>query len=286
MKQTELITNPDGTVFHLHVSNEDISDRIIVVGDQDRVDLVASFFDTIRFSVRNREFRTVTGSYRGKEITVMSSGIGTDNIDILVNELDAAINFNLITREPNATRKSVTIIRLGTSGALRGDVDTGSFLASSRAFGFDSVMNFYSGIEALTDTDFEKAFMEYVGWSPRLGIPYIIDSDSELLLRFTAEGIREGITISAPGFYAPQGRTLFIEPFDTRLNDKIGSFSYKNQVITNYEMESSAIYGLSRMLGHKALTICAIIGNRVTGEFLSDYKPVINKLTKIVLDKI
>jgi len=286
MKQTELITNPDGTVFHLHLNNNDISERIIIVGDQDRVDLVASFFDSIRFSVRNREFRTVTGTYHGKEVTVMSSGIGTDNIDILVNELDAAVNFNLQTREPLSRRKALTIIRLGTSGALQGDLDTGSFVASARAIGFDSVMNFYSGIETITDTIFEKAFMDHVGWSPRLGTPYIVDADRELLERFSGLGIRNGITISAPGFYGPQGRTLYIKPFDIMLNDKLESFSFNNEVISNYEMESSAIYGLSRMLGHKALTICAIIGNRVTGKFLTDYKPAIMDLTRIVLDRI
>jgi len=286
MKQTELITNPDGTLFHLHICSKDISDKIVIVGDQDRVDLVASFFESVRFSARNREFRTITGTYRGKEITVMSSGIGTDNIDILINELDAAINFNLESREPHAERKRLTIVRLGTSGALQGDIETGSFIATERAIGFDNVMNYYSGIESITDTLFEKSFMEFVGWSPRLGTPYIVDADSELLARFSDPAIRNGYTISAPGFYAPQGRTLYLEPGDTLLNEKLERFSINGRVITNYEMESSAIYGLSRLLGHKALTICAIIGNRVTGEFLSDYKPAIRELTDIVLERI
>lgn len=286
MKQTELITNPDGSVFHLHIKREDIADRIIIVGDQDRVDLIATFFDSVRFTGQNREFRTITGSYRGKEVTVISSGIGTDNIDILLNELDAAANFDLETRLPLPDRRSLTIIRLGTSGALQKDIDTGSFLASSRAVGFDGVMNFYAGIESITDMEFEKAFMKHVDWSPRLCAPYIVNADDELLGRFTRLGLKSGITISAPGFYAPQGRTLSILPADPLLNDKLETFSLNGEVITNYEMESSAIFGLSKHLGHKALTICVIIGNRVTGKFLNDYHPAIRELTTLVLENI
>lgn len=286
MKQTELITNADNTVFHLHIKEGDISERIIIVGDQDRVDLVSSYFDSVRFTAQNREFRTVTGSYKGKDITVMSSGIGTDNIDILVNELDAAVNFDLETKRPRPVRKELTIIRLGTSGSLQKDIDTGSFIASSKAVGFDGVMNFYSGIESITDIQFENAFMRYTDWSTRLGTPYIVSADRELLERFSGDPIRSGITISSPGFYGPQGRTLMIEPYDRMLNNKLESFVYQGEVLTNYEMESSAIYGLSKMLGHKALTICVIIGNRVTGKFLSDYKPAVKELTRLVLDRI
>ncbi|MEZ5010189.1 MAG: nucleoside phosphorylase [Bacteroidales bacterium] len=272
--------------FTFILKKEDIAERVIIVGDQGRVDLVASYFDSTRFVGQNREFRTVTGEYRGKEVTVISSGIGTDNIDILLNELDATVNFNLDTKIKNKTRKALTIVRLGTSGALQGDLAPGSFIASARALGFDSVMNYYSGVEKITDPEFEKAFMKFVKWSPRLGTPYIVNSDPTLLSRFEKKGVRSGITVSAPGFYGPQGRTLSIEPADPALNDKLEAFRYKGMTIDNYEMESSAIYGLSAMLGHRALTICAIIGNRITGEFLQDYNPAIRKLTELVLEEI
>jgi uridine phosphorylase len=286
MKHTELITNQDGSVFHLHIKKSDIAKKIIIVGDQGRVDLVSSYFDTIRFSGQNREFKTVTGSFSGKEVTVMSSGIGTDNIDILINELDAAVNFSLKTRQPLADREELTIVRLGTSGALQGDIDVGSFVASKKAIGFDGIMNFYNGISKITDIKFEDALMKHLKWSERLTTPYVVNADVQLLNEFNLPEIIQGITISAPGFYGPQGRRLYIDPVDPAINDNIETFRFEGQRIDNYEMESSAIYGLSKLLGHKSLTICTIIANRVSGEFLNDYKPAIKRLTEIVLNQI
>lgn len=280
------MTTAEGKVFHLHIGPLDIADNIIIVGDQGRVDLIAALLDNIRFETQNREFRTVTGNYKGMEISVISSGIGTDNIDILVNELDAAVNFNLDTKQPLVKRKSLRIIRLGTTGALQGDLDTGSYIASARAIGFDGVLNYYSGVESITDHAFELAFMKHMSWLPRLTTPYIVNADPILLKTFEEQGIKSGITISSPGFYAPQGRTLSLSPADPGMNDKLESFAYKGQLITNYEMESSAIYGLSTLLGHRALTICTVIGNRVTGKFLEDYKPAIMRLAILVLNSL
>ncbi len=286
MKQTELITNPDGSIFHLHLKPVDIAQKIVIVGDPDRVEMVSSFFDSIRVRKQNREFNTVTGTYKSKEITVISSGIGTDNIDILLNELDAIVNFNLSTKKPHDTKTSLEIIRIGTSGGLQGEIEPGSFVITEKAIGFDGVMNYYSGIEAISDISFEKEFMEYTKWPDRLSYPYIIESDRELFTRFESVGITSGYTVSSPGFYGPQGRTLTIEPYIPNINDLLGSFRYKGNKIMNYEMESSAIYGLSKMLGHKAVTICAVIGNRVTGKFLVDYKPNITELIGLVLEHL
>ena len=283
MKQTELIINKDNSIFHLHLKGNEIADRVIVVGDPDRVELISSLFDAIRVKRSNREFHTTTGVYRGKEITVIFSGNGTDNIDILLNELDAVANYDLVSRKPLKSRRQLTIIRIGTSGGLQADLEPGSYIATSRAIGFDNVMNFYAGTEKLTDIKFEDSLMKHLGWSERLSRPYIINSDPLLLERFVSEGIRPGLTISAPGFYAPQGRRLSLDPFNMEINDRIESFRYGEEVICNYEMESSAIYGLSAMLGHRALTICSVIGNRVTGKFLNDYRRSILDLSRLVL---
>ncbi|HUS86891.1 MAG TPA: nucleoside phosphorylase [Bacteroidales bacterium] len=286
MKKTELITNNDGSIFHLRLKPEHISDKIIIVGDPDRVGLVSSLFDSTECKISNREFHTVTGAYKNKRITVISSGIGTDNIDILINELDAVVNFDLVLKKPLSDRTSLTLIRIGTSGGLQKEIEAGSFLISEKAIGFDGVMNFYKGIESIMDKDFETAFKLHTGWPDRLAAPYVVDSDPSLFVKFSSLGLASGITVSAPGFYAPQGRYLSLEPFDTKINDKLGSFRYGGRKITNYEMESSAIYGLSGLLGHKALTICSVIGNRVTGKFVSDYHGLIEVLSKIVLDHI
>lgn len=280
------MTTAEGKLFHLHIGPDDITDNIIVVGDQGRVDLIAAMLDEVRFETQNREFRTVTGKYGETEVSVISSGIGTDNIDILINELDAAVNFNLETKQPVEKRRSLRIIRLGTTGALQGDLETGSSIASARAIGFDGVLNYYSGVESITDLDFEQAFMKHMKWLPRLTTPYIVNADPGLLKIFEEQGVRSGITVSSPGFYAPQGRTLSISPADPGMNDRLESFRYKGQLITNYEMESSAIYGLSALLGHRALTICTVIGNRVTGKFLEDYKPAIKSLAGLILESL
>ncbi len=286
MKQTELITNSDNTIFHLHLEGKNIADRIIVVGDPARVELIASLMNAIKIRKSNREFHTITGFFKGKEITVISSGIGTDNIDILINELDAAVNYNLETKKRNKEKRILSIVRLGTSGGLQADIEPGSYLISRKAIGFDNVMNYYSDIESYTDQAFETALMKHLQWPARLSTPYIINSDPDLFSRFKSLGLTDGLTISAPGFYAPQGRRLALDLYMPDINDRIESFRYNEEMICNYEMESSAIYGLSKMLGHKALTICSVIGNRITGKFLNDYRKSILNLAKIVLENI
>jgi len=283
MKHTELITNPDGSVFHLHLLPDEISDKIIIVGDPGRVEMIGQMFDTVRVRKSNREFTTLTGSYRDQEITVISSGIGTDNIDIVINELDALANIDLQTGEVKEDPRSLTFVRIGTTGALQAGMPAGSFVATAKAIGFDGLIHFYEGYEWCLDHSFADALTEYLEWPDTLAYPYVVDADPSLLENIAA-GIPKGITISAPGFYGPQGRRLRLEPFDSELNDKITAFKYHGQKITNYEMESSAIYGLSKLLNHKALTICVVIGNRVTGEFLNDYKPAVKALAQSVLD--
>jgi uridine phosphorylase len=277
-KKTELITNKDGSIFHLNLLPGDISTKIVIVGDPGRVDMLASLMDNIRVKKENREFHTVTGSFENSEITVISSGIGTDNIDILVNELDALVNINLNTGISNEEPVSLTFIRLGTSGGLRTDVPAGSCVLTETAIGFDGLLHFYEGYDWILDTGLADTLVEYLEWPDTLSYPYAVNANKELIELFQILELRKGITISAPGFYAPQGRRLRLETFDNEINNKLAEFSYRGRTISNYEMESSAIYGLSALLGHKALTICLVIGNRVTGEFVQDYKPLMSDL--------
>jgi len=277
-KKTELITNKDGSIFHLNLLPGDISNKIVIVGDPGRVDMLASLMQDIRVKKENREFHTVTGSFENSEITVISSGIGTDNIDILINELDALINIDLNTGICHDDPVSLTFVRLGTSGGLRTDVPAGSCVLTETAIGFDGLLHFYEGYDWILDTGLSDTLVEYLEWPDTLSYPYAVNANKELMELFQSEGFRKGITISAPGFYAPQGRRLRLETFDNEINNKLSEFSYRGRTICNYEMESSAIYGLSALLGHKALTICLVIGNRVTGEFIQDYKPLMNDL--------
>lgn len=285
-KRTELITNKDGSIFHLNLHPEDISDKIVIVGDPGRVDMLASLLSDIRVRKENREFRTVTGSFDGSEISIISSGIGTDNIDILVNELDALVNIDLKTGMVKEEKNSLTFIRLGTSGGLRADVPAGSVVMTETAVGFDGLIHFYGEHEWILDTMLASVLAEYLEWPDTLSFPYAVNGNRELISLFGNEGFKRGITISAPGFYAPQGRTLRLETFDNEINKKLEDFNLMGRKICNYEMESSAIYGLSALLGHKALTFCAVIGNRVTGEFINDYKPIIMDLARKVFSKI
>jgi uridine phosphorylase len=277
-KKTELITNNDGSIFHLNLLPGDIANKIIIVGDPGRVDMLASLLQDIRVKKENREFHTVTGSFENSEITIISSGIGTDNIDILLNELDALVNIDLNTGICKEEPVSLTFIRLGTSGGLRTDVPAGSCLLTETAIGFDGLLHFYEGYDWILDTGLSDSLVEYLEWPDTLSYPYAVNANKELKEIFQNEGFKKGITISAPGFYAPQGRRLRLETFDNEINNKLAEFSYRGRTISNYEMESSAIYGLSALLGHKALTICLVIGNRVTGEFVQDYKPLMNDL--------
>jgi uridine phosphorylase len=281
-KKTELITNSDGSIFHLNLLPGDISDKIIIVGDPGRVDMLATLLESIRVRKENREFRTVTGSFEGNELTIISSGIGTDNIDIVINELDALVNIDLKTGIPKEDPVSLTFIRLGTSGGLREDVPAGTCVLTETAIGFDGLIHFYEGYDWILDTTLSDVLVQYLEWPDTLSYPYAVNANKELIELFQNEKFVKGITISAPGFYGPQGRKLRLETFDSEINRKLSEFSFRGRTISNYEMESSAIYGLSALLGHKALTICVIIGNRVSGEFINDYKPLMLDLARIV----
>ncbi|NSW94102.1 MAG: nucleoside phosphorylase [Bacteroidales bacterium] len=285
-KKTELIRNKDGSIFHLKLLPEDISDRIILVGDPGRVDMLASLMNEIRVRKENREFRTVTGTFDHGEVTVISTGIGTDNIDIVLNELDALVNIDLNTGEIRQDPASLTIVRLGTSGGLRDDVPAGSVVITETAVGFDGLLHFYEGYDWILDTALSTLLTDYLEWPDTLSYPYAVNASKELLDLFEGEDFIKGITISSPGFYAPQGRKLRLETFDNEINNKLSQFSFRGKKICNYEMESSALYGLSALLVHKALTLCLVIGNRVTGEFIGDYKSMMSNIALKVLKTI
>lgn len=282
--ESELIINDDGSVFHLHLKPEDLADTIILVGDQGRVETVASFFDKIELEKQNREFHSITGTYKGKRITVLSTGIGTDNIDIVMNELDALVNIDLKQRVVKDEHTTLNLIRIGTSGSLQEDIPVDTPVASKIALGFDNLLNYYADRTKVTLNDMEEPFMKHVNWNPLLHRPYFVES-SEKLFNTIAKDMVNGITISASGFYGPQGRQLRLKTADPELNSKLMTFKYGNYRINNYEMEGSAIYGLSKLLGHNALTICNIIANRYTKEYSSDYKTKIKETIKFVLDR-
>lgn len=285
-KKTELIRNEDGSIFHLHLLPSDISDRIIIVGDPGRVDLIASLMSEVRIRKENREFRSVTGTFENTEVTVISSGIGTDNIDILINELDALVNIDLETGEPKEDPVSLTIVRIGTSGGLRSDVPAGSYVLTETAVGFDGLLHFYEEYDWILDTALSDYLVHVLEWPDTLSYPYAVGANKDLVSLFERENFIKGITISAPGFYAPQGRKLRLGVFDGDINNKLAEFTYRGKGICNYEMESSALYGLGALLGHRTLTVCLVIGNRVTGEFISDYKPLMKDLARKVLKVI
>lgn len=283
---SELIINSDGSIFHLHLKPEQLADNVILVGDPGRVALIASYFDSQECSVSSREFNTITGTYKGKRISVVSTGIGTDNIDIVMNELDALSNIDFQTRTEKLNFRQLTIVRIGTSGGMQPEIPLGSFLISEKSIGFDGMLNFYAGRDSVSDLDFEENMKKWLDWNPQLAAPYVVDADTELVNRIGKDDMLRGVTISANGFYGPQGRVLRIDLADMKLNDKIESFRYKNYKITNYEMEGSAIAGLSKLMGHKAMTVCCIIANRRVEAANTDYKSYIEKLVVTVLDRI
>jgi uridine phosphorylase len=283
---SELIINPDGSIFHLHLLPGQISDKLILVGDPSRVDLVASHFDSQEVNVTNREFHTITGTYKGKRITAISHGIGTDNIDIVVNELDALVNIDFATRKVKPELTKLDLVRIGTSGGLQPFVPVGTYVVSQTSIGFDGVLNFYANRDAYCDLAFEKAFVEYTGYPRQAAAPYVVDADPELVARIDLGDMVKGITISANGFYGPQGREVRLPLAAPELNSRIESFEYNGRKVTNYEMESSALAGLSRMLGHRAMTVCTIIANRVAHNTNINYKESINNLIVKVLDRI
>lgn len=283
---SEMIINGDGSIFHLHLRPEHIKDNIIIVGDPARVGIVASFFDTVEFETSSREFHTITGTYHGKPVMCLSHGIGGDNIDIVVNELDALANIDFATRQVKDTFRQLNIVRIGTSGGLQPDLPVGSFVIAEVGIGFDGVLNFYAGRNDVCDLDFERHFCQAVGWNPLWAKPYVAPADAELVARIGCDDMKRGCTISANGFYGPQGRQLRLPLADPELNRKIEAFSYNGRRITNYEMESAALQGLCRMMGHRAMTVCAIIANRTTCDATSNYKTAVRDLIATVLDRL
>ncbi len=283
--ESELIINSDGSAFHLHIRPEQLSDKIVMMGDPDRVTMTASFFDNIECDVQSREFHTVTGMYKGKRITALSHGIGTDNIDIVLTELDALANIDFNTRLVKEEFKQLTMVRVGTSGGMQPHCPVGSYVVSEKSIGFDGLIHYYAGSESIREKDFEEAFQRKVAWSPYHCSPYVVSADEELIDRVGYDMIR-GVTISATGFYGPQGRHVRLPLADPSLNAKIESFRFGEYSITNYEMEGSAVVGLGKMMGHKAMTVCAIIANRVALKSNADYKGSTEELIKIVLERI
>lgn len=285
---SELIVNQDGSIFHLHLKPEQLADKIILCGDPDRVGMIANYFDSQECDVQNREFRTITGSYKGKRITVQSHGIGGDNIEIVASELDALANFDLEKRCVRDEFRQLTMVRIGTSGGLQPESPIGSYVASEKAIGFDGVIYFYDGTERVRDLAYEKALTQQLDWKIEGLKPYVVSADAELLERIVGNDGRiiKGSTIACNGFYAPQGRKLRLPLADENLNKKIEDFRYKGYKITNFEMESSALSGIASLLGHKAMTVCCIIAGRQNLNMNTDYKGSIDNLIQLVLERI
>ena len=283
---SELIINPDGTVFHLHLLPEQLTDRIILVGDPSRVDMVAEFFDTKTFEVSSREFHTIGGTYKGKPIMCISHGIGPDNIDIVVTELDALANVNFKTREVNPELRQLTMVRIGTSGALQPELTIGTPVIAEKSIGFDGVLNYYAGRNDIADLEFEEALCESTGWNPLWAKPYIVDADPGLVDLIGRDDMVRGNTISAVGFYGPQGREVRLPLANPDLNRRIEEFEHKGRKVTNYEMESAPLAGLGKLMGHRCLTVCSIIANRYNNEANPNYKSGVRDLIATVLERI
>ena len=284
--ESELILNEDGSVFHLHLKPEQLADKVILVGDPGRVSLVASHFDAQECDVQSREFHSITGTYKGKRITVQSTGIGCDNIDIVLNEMDALANIDFKTRHEKPEHRTLTFVRIGTCGGLQENTPTGTYIASVKSIGFDGLLNFYAGRNKVCDLKLEDAFKKHMDWNPLLCAPYVIDADNELLNRVSGTDMVRGITIACGGFFGPQGRELRIPLADPDQNEMVESFEYNGLNITNFEMESSAVAGLSALMGHKALTCCMVIANRRAKQANTGYKNTIDGLIKLVLERI
>ena len=285
IKNSELILNPDGSVYHLNLKPENISDTIIFVGDQDRVEKITKHFDSIEFATQKREFKTQTGYYHGKRITVISTGIGPDNIDIVINELDALVNIDLVTRKPKSELKSLNIIRIGTSGSLQKDIPVDSFVMSTHGLDINGMLHFYQ-IEDICNPEVENAFIAHTDWDKNKARPIVINNSKYLESLFDSDQVFKGMTGTAGGFYGPQGRVLRLPLQDATLNSKLDIFSYKDFRITNFEMETSVIYGLSKLLGHEALSLNAIIANRSNGDFSKDPKQTVENLINYALERI
>lgn len=285
---SELIINPDGSIFHLHVKPEQLADKVILVGDPRRVPVVAAHFETTECDISSREFRTITGTYKGKRITVLSTGIGCDNIDIVVNELDALANIDFNTRLIKDELRQLELVRIGTCGGLQPNTPEGTFVASEISIGFDGLLNFYAGRNEVSDLKLEEAFLKHMNWhgTQCIAHPYVVHANSELIDRIAADDMVRGITIACGGFFGPQGRQLRLPLADPNQNEKIEAFEFEGHRITNFEMESSAIAGLSLLMGHKAMTCCMVIANRLAQKANPNYKNSIDSLIKLVLDRI
>ncbi len=285
---SELIINPDGSIFHLHVKPEQLADKVILVGDPGRVPVVAAHFETTECDISSREFRTITGTYKGKRITVLSTGIGCDNIDIVVNELDALANIDFNTRLIKDELRQLELVRIGTCGGLQPNTPEGTFVASEISIGFDGLLNFYAGRNEVSDLKLEEAFLKHMNWhgTQCIAHPYVVHANSELIDRIAADDMVRGITIACGGFFGPQGRQLRLPLADPNQNEKIEVFEFEGHRITNFEMESSAIAGLSLLMGHKAMTCCMVIANRLAQKANPNYKNSIDSLIKLVLDRI
>lgn len=286
IQESELILTPEGKIYHLNLSPSQLAPIIITVGDPDRVDMVSKYFDTIETTAQHREFKTHTGTYKGKRISVISTGIGPDNIDIVFNELDALVNIDFEKRQVKKKLTSLDIIRIGTSGGLTPDVKVDSFLISAMGIGLDNVMHYYDKTDKIFNRDFAQAFINHMQWNPDNSVPYAVDADKNLFKKFSSEKTNSGITITNVGFYGPQGRVLRAKLRDANLNDKLTSFRYKKKKITNLEMETATMYGMAKLLGHRALSMNAIIANRASGTFSKNASKTIDALIHYTLKKI
>lgn len=284
--ESELVINGDGSIFHLHLRPEQLADKVILVGDPGRVNLVASHFDSKECETSNREFHTITGLYKGKRITALSTGIGCDNIDIVMNELDALSNIDFKTRTEKPEHRALTLVRVGTCGGLQPNTPTGTYIASVKSIGFDGLLNFYAGRDEASDLQLEAAFKKHVGWNLKMGNPYVASADTALINRIAGDDMVRGITIACGGFFGPQGRRLRLPLMDPNLNEKIESFEYDGMRVNNFEMESSALAGLSTLMGHHAMTCCMVIANRRAKKMETDYKGDIDGLITRVLERI
>lgn len=284
--ESELVINSDSSIFHLHLKPEQLADKVILVGDPGRVNLVASHFDSKECETTNREFHTITGQYKGKRITALSTGIGCDNIDIVMNELDALSNIDFTTRTEKAEHRALTLVRVGTCGGLQPNTPTGTYIASVKSIGFDGLLNFYAGRDEASDLQLEAAFKKHVGWNLKMGNPYVASADPALIDRIAGDDMVRGITIACGGFFGPQGRRLRLPLMDPNLNEKIESFEYDGMRVNNFEMESSALAGLATLMGHHAMTCCMVIANRRAKKMETDYKGDIDGLITSVLERI
>jgi len=285
IKNADLLTCEDGSIYHLALHPGQLADTVLIVGDPDRVGEISRHFDTVECRISNREFNTHTGMLKGKRITVLSTGIGTDNIDIVMNELDALVNIDLSSRQVKPEHKTLTVIRIGTSGSIQADIPVGAFALSTYGLGLDNLLHYYDNGSGTLDLEMGSAFMKHTGWNKNLSQPYFVKGSEELIRKFE-KGTVKGITATAPGFYGPQGRVLRLGLADPGLNEKIRSFRYRDERVINFEMETSALYGLGSLLGHRVMTVCALIANRATNETCPDHKTLIGKLIGLVLERL